>query len=282
MSSTRTDDITESLLDCSLVRGRTGRTQIASLRQQFPQRITVPMYADPDNASAAFLCIQNPSGGVFPGDNLVTRFATGDDTWLYLTYQSATQVFAGEAGATQTTAIDIGAGSVVEYDSKTVIPHAGSDYRQFNEVSVHDTSVYIGWEAFASGRIGHGERFSYRTLTAQTDIRLDGQLMARDTVHLAPPDSDPRAPGVLGGHDYVATMLVVAPGRDLSGLVGDVHDALDAAPGVSGAASALPGELGISVRLLAHRAPLLHRAHHDLRTIVRRSVLQLGPLNPRM
>ncbi|MDX2356082.1 urease accessory protein UreD [Dietzia sp. PP-33] len=282
MSPTRTDGTTESLLDCTLVRGRAGRTRIGSLRQQFPQRITVPMYADPENESAAFLCIQNPTGGVFPGDDLVTRVTTGAGTSLHLTYQSATQVFAGGQGASQTTVIDVGAGSVVEYDSKTVIPHAGSDYRQLTEVSVHDTSVYIGWEAFASGRIGHGERFAYHSLTARTDIRLGDRLTARDTVHLAPPDRDPRVPGVLGGHDYVATMLVVAPGHDLSELTGDVNAAVDAIPGLVGAASALPDDVGISVRLLAPRAPLLHRVHKELRNLVRRSVLRLGPLDPRM
>lgn len=282
MSLPRTDSTTRSLLDCVLVRGRTGRTRIASVHQQFPQRITVPMYADPENASAAFLCIQNPTGGVFPGDDLVTRITTGDDTHLYLTSQSATQVFAGDDGASQTTTIEIGARSVVEFDSKTVIPHAESDYRQVTEVSVGDSSVYLGWEAFASGRIGHGERFAYRSLTARSDVLLGGRLTARDTVRLAPLESDPRGPGVLGGHDYVATMLIVAPGHDLSELARDVHAALDATDGVSGAASALPDEVGLSVRLLAHRAPLLHRVHQELRNMARRSVLRLGPLETRM
>ncbi|WP_350246615.1 urease accessory protein UreD [Rhodococcus sp. D-6] len=282
MSALTTEAGTESLLECTLVRGRTGRTQIASLRQQFPQRITVPMYADPNNTSAAFVCIQNPTGGIFPGDNLVTRFATGDNTWLYLTYQSATQVFAGQTGASQTTVLDIGTGSVVEHVSKTVIPHGGSEYRQHNVISVSDTSVYIGWEAFASGRIGHGERFSYRKLSAQTDIYHRGRLKARDTIHLAPPETDPQAPGVLGGHDYVASILVVAPGHDLSDLAGDVHATLDTTPHLAGAASALPDELGISIRLLTDRAPLLHQIHQELWTTVRRAVLQLGPLTPRM
>ncbi|PAY24229.1 urease accessory protein [Dietzia natronolimnaea] len=277
-----TDAVTRSLLDCSVVRGRSGRTRIASLRQQFPQRVTVPMYADPEDPSAAFLCIQNPSAGVFPGDDLITRVTTGDGTRLHLTYQSATQVFAGGAGASQNTTIDVGAGSVVDYDSKTVIPHADASYRQVTEVNVRATSVYIGWEAFASGRIGHGERFAYRTLSARTDLLLDGRLTARDTVSLAPAEDDPRGPGVLGGHDYLATMLLVAPGHDLAPLVREIHTALDATPGVGGAASALPDETGLSVRILAHRAPQLHRVHQELRNMVRRSVLRLGPLETRM
>ncbi|MGN7154522.1 urease accessory protein UreD [Dietzia cercidiphylli] len=282
MNPTTTVATVRSLLDCTLVRGRTGRTQVASLHQQFPQRVTVPMYADPENASAAFLCIQNPTGGVFPGDDLTTRVATGDGTHLYLTYQSATQVFAGDEGASQTTTIDVGAGSVVEYDSKTVIPHADSSYRQVTEVCVRNTSVFIGWESFASGRIGHGERFSYRSLTARTDVRLDGLLTARDTVHLAPHESDPRGPGVLGGQDYLATMLVLAPGHDLGDLAGEVYGVLDATEGLTGAASALPDDVGLSVRLLAHRAPVLHRVHQELRNMARRSVLRLGPLETRM
>lgn len=240
------------------------------------------MYADPDNASAAFLCIQNPTGGVFPGDELITRITAGDDTRLYLTYQSATQVFAGQSGASQTTDIDVGAGAVVEYDAKTIIPHDGSTYSQDTTIRLTDTSVYVGWECFASGRIGHGERFSYLELNARTDIHYRGRLVARDTVRLAPRDRDPRSVGALGGHDYVASMLVVAPGHDLSGLVSDVHDALDSTPELVGAASALPDDIGISIRLVAHRAPPLHRVHRELHNTVRRRVLGLGPLNPRM
>lgn len=274
--------VATSELECTLVRGRTGRTQIASLRQQFPQRVTVPMYADPHNLSTAFVCIQNPSGGVFPGDELVTRIVAGEDTSVHLTYQSATQVFAGEPGTSQHTELELGPRSVLEYDAKTVIPHDGASYRQHTVVRVCDTSLYVGWDAFASGRIGHGERFSYQRLLARTDIWHGGRLAACDTVLLAPPEDDPGAAGVLGGNDYVASMLVVAPGLDLATLAGEMHAALDTTPGLRGAASALPGEIGLSVRILADRAPALRRIQQELRNIVRLRVLGLGPLTPRM
>ncbi|GAA3508859.1 urease accessory protein UreD [Dietzia aurantiaca] len=279
---TGADTVTGSRLECTLVAGRGGRTRIASLLQEFPQRVTVPMYTDPGCASTAFVCVQNPTAGAFPGDDLTTRFTVGGDARLFLTQQAATQVFAGGAAATQTTVLDIAPGAVVEYVPKTVIPHADSEYRQRTEVSVSDSSVFLGWEAFAAGRIGHGERYAYQGISSRTDVLYSGRLRARESFRLAPGEADPDDPGLLGGHDYVASMLVVAPGRELTGLIAEFHAGIDATPGVTGAASTLPDGIGVSVRLLADRAPDLHRVHDLLWSTARRSVLDLGPLTSRM
>jgi urease accessory protein len=57
-------------------------------------------------------------------------------------------------------------------------------------------------------------------------------------------------------------MLIAAPAHPTHtmGLVGELNERLRAEPEVLGAASLLPDGVGITVRLLADRAPALHTA----------------------
>ena len=59
-----------------------GRTRITPLRQRYPQRVTAPLYSDPDYPDAAVLCVQSPSGGAFSDDDLHTTVRCGAGTHL--------------------------------------------------------------------------------------------------------------------------------------------------------------------------------------------------------
>jgi urease accessory protein len=143
--------------------------------------------------------VQNPTGGIFPGDRLHTRVATGTGTGLQLTGQSATQVYAGHdtghdsKGAEQHYDFKLSAGSVLEHIPRNTVPHARSSYRQTTRISLAGDAVYLGWETVAAGRIGHGEQFAFDTYQTRTFVECDGQTLARDTVRLEPGQVDPAA-----------------------------------------------------------------------------------------
>jgi urease accessory protein len=271
-----------SRLELDLVRGRGGRTRLAAVLQEFPQRVTVPMYLDPGDPGMAFLCVQNPTGGLFPGDHVSTAVTAGPGTALHLTAQSATQVFAGDGSSRQSADFVLDDGAFVEHVPKNVIPHGDSRHEQHTTVTVADHSAYIGWEALAAGRIGHGERFSYRSYRATTSVHHRGALCARDVLDVTPGRADPRPAGLLGGHDYVASMIVVAPAQAGTDLAADLTEALRPLSGVTGAASALPYDIGASVRLLAHDAPALLRAQRALRAAARRRLQRCDELTGRL
>ncbi|WP_422744167.1 urease accessory protein UreD [Mycobacterium sp. WMMD1722] len=261
------------VLELDLVRGSGGRTRIARLRHQFPQRVTVPMYLDEDDPGRAHLCVQNPSAGVFPGDRLRTRVHAGPGAALHLTAQSAAQVFAPHAGsdsdhATAEVDITVTAGASVEYVPKNVIPHAGSDYRQSTTLTVEHGGVYVGWESLAAGRIGHGERNRYRRCEMRTVVTVAGRTQVRDRLLLEPPAV--AGAGLLHGQDYLATLMVVAPAHD----VDDLLVALRAEAAEHGAircgVSALPGGVGVMARVLADRAPALTRIERAMRSVTTR------------
>lgn len=277
--------MTAGALHVDLVGDPTGRTRVSRLVQQFPQRVTAPMYLDADDPHRAYLCVQNPSAGVFPGDRLSTRVTAGPGTGLYLTSQSATQVFAPHAGSADDVAVAdfdfcVADGAVVEYVPKTVIPQSASRYRQHTSVSVETGGVFIGWESVAAGRIGHGERFRYHSYDVRTTVRCDGVVLARDRMLLRPAVADPTGSGMLCGYDYLGSMIVVAPGGDVAGLMELLRtaDTREVLCGVS----ALPGGVGATVRVLAHRAPVLAEAEQALRAAAKCALARLSAPTVRM
>ena len=60
----------DGLLELAFRVGPGDRTVLASRRQRFPLRLTVPLMLDPALPGMAFVYVQNPTGGVFAGDRL--------------------------------------------------------------------------------------------------------------------------------------------------------------------------------------------------------------------
>lgn len=250
-------------LGIDVVADASGRTRTAALRQRYPQRVTTPLYCDPDHPGAATLCVQSPSGGTFSDDDLCTTVRCGEGAHLHLTTQAATQVFAGDGpGARHHLSFAVHDGAVLQYYPGTVIPHADSRFTQRIDIAVDRGGVYLGWEAVAAGRIAHGERYGYSGYDSALAVSVDGRIVARDR-QLIRPQSSSDATALIDG-DYVATFLAVAPGRPAAALLDRIRRALGDAAGVDGGASTLPHDVGVFARLAAHRAPDLQRARQRL------------------
>lgn len=261
----RTAVPTDGLLEIDLAPRADGRTGVAGLVQRFPQRVTAPMYLDTEAPGTAYLCVQNPTGGLFPGDRLRTRVRVRQGAGLQLAGQSATQVHPGADAAEQHYEFVVDDGGVLEHLPHPTIPHRAAVFGQDSTIALHGDAVYLGWEALAAGRIGHRERFAFTSATTRLRLENDGVAVARETLRLVPGRADPSTPGVLADHDYVASMLIVAPHRQeaLGGLAARTAELLSDGDSV-GAVSPLPDTVGLGVRILADRAPALR---HALRTV---------------
>ncbi|VEG57801.1 urease accessory protein UreD [Mycolicibacterium aurum] len=247
-------------LDIDVVADATGRTRTASLRQRYPQRVTMPMHCDPEHPGAATLCVQSPSGGAFSDDELRTTVRCGPGTHLHLTTQAATQVFAGGGpGARHRVGLRVHAGAVLEYYPGTVIPHTDSTFVQRVDIDVESDGIYLGWEAVAAGRIAHGERFGYLCYDSAFTVLIDGRATARDRQVVRP-----HAGSRPLDDDYLATFLAIAPGRTTGPLLDGIRQALGTLNGCSGGAGRLPGAAGVFVRLTTQSAPDLLRARRCL------------------
>lgn len=248
------------LLELDLVRAADGRTRVARWAQRFPQRVTAPMYVDDAAPGAAYLCVQNPTGGLFPGDHLRTRVRLATGAGLQLGGQSATIVYGG-GPARQSYDFVVADGAVLEHVPGTTIPHPDAELYQRSRVRLDGDAVYLGWERLASGRIARGERHAYRLLDCRTEVVADGRCLAVDTLRLDTLTGDPDRPGVTGGHDYVVAFVIAAPRRPdrLERLADELAVLLDASTDPVGAVSSLPGGAGLVVRVLGTRAPAVLR-----------------------
>lgn len=273
--------IEPGVLDVDVVADVRGRTRVRHLRQAYPQRVTTPLCVDVD-PRIAYLCVQNPSGGIFADDSLYTTVAAGPGSHLLFTTQAATQVFDGHdgPGATHHQRIRVADRSVVEFVPREIIPQADSRFAQDTEIDVRGSGLFVGWEMLASGRIGRGERFRYRSLVCRTTVRVDGEVVARDALrlrrHEGRVDGAGSLPGRLIGADYCATLLVVAPTRSTGALQNALRSAFDALDVVSGI-SALQAESGLIVRVLGTRAPAMHEALAECLAAIRSELLILAP-----
>ncbi|MGE2731626.1 urease accessory protein UreD [Mycolicibacterium vaccae] len=254
-----------------------GNTRAATLRQRYPQRVTMPLRCDPRHPGSATLCVQSPSGGAFSDDLLSTEVHCGSGTHLHLTTQSATQVFAGDGpGARQQVRMTVRTGAVLEYYPGTVIPHRDSLFTQQVDVDVETGGVYLGWEALAAGRIAHGERYAFDRYDAAFLLRVDGRPVARDRQVIRPA----QAPGGLIDGDYLATFVAVAPGRDIEPLLDELRSRLGDLAGCSAGAGRLPHDAGVFLRLTASGAPELRRAQRQLFDSARAALVIPGQETP--
>jgi urease accessory protein len=250
----------DGLLELGFRRGPDGRTVLRGCKQRFPLRTTVPFHFDAGAPDMAFVYVQNPTGGVFSGDRLLTSVTAGAGARVHLTTQSATKLYRMDSGdARHDLRFKLAAGAYVESIPDPLIPQSGTRYRQCTRVDLDAAAMFIGVETIAPGRRARGERFAYDRLELSTGVFLRGHEVCAEAIRLAPRHGFPGRPGVLGEADYMISLLAVAPERDASRLAAAIDRALAAEEGFIGAAGELPHGCGAIARILAPTAVLADR-----------------------
>lgn len=256
MTSTHSDGLLALGFRCDAQR----RTVLGERRQRFPLRTTVPLYLDGADTGMAFVYVQNPTGGVFAGDTLDLRVAVGPGARVHVTTQSATKVYRMDGGhAEQELRFSVSEGGYLEYMPDALIPQAGADFVQTTLVDLEHGASFIGGEIVAPGRAASGERFAYERIRLRTLARREGRELCVDVLDLRPARSAPAQSGLLGEHDYLASLLVIAP-DDPEALAARLDAALHADSDVLGASGVLPNGAGALARILAGSAPTTLRA----------------------
>jgi len=250
---------TAGLLDLQFVVAPDGRTRLARRNMRFPLRVTAPMYIDPASRDMAFVYIQNPTGGLFPGDRLETTLALDVRARVHVTTQSASKIYAtDEAGAFQSIGGTLAAGSYLELVPDLVIPQAASRYVQKLDITMERDAGFFVTEMVAPGRLAHGERFAYSTLDLRTRVLdTDGTELVADTLFFEPKWRAPDRRGLMGRFSFVGTALAVAPTCDVPELVGAIEEVCGGFDhDVFAAGCPVHGDVGVAVRALAtsHRA----------------------------
>jgi urease accessory protein len=257
------------------------RTVVARLRYTLPLQAQT---ATPMPDGSAYLLLLNPTGGVLGGDRLLSRIVLDAGTHACLSTPSATRVYRSLGPASiQETWIDVGAGATLEYFPDHVIPHAESRFRQRLSVELGRGSRAILFDAFAAGRLAHGESWAFREFDSETRAICNGSPLYLSRAKIAPVPSalSPTSLGVAEGFGYVASLVMLGDGFENWQRVADaMHAALAAMPQLRAGASVL-GSGGCVVRYLTTSAGELVGATSALWARARRSLLALPPFDLR-
>lgn len=255
---------------------RSDRTVLTRSRFKFPLQVLAPSCVEDGSAS---LLLLNPTGGIVGGDCLQTEIRLRKGSHVCLTTPSATPVYrALNHPATQRTTILLEEDSVLEYLPEHIIPYAGSALFQSVRVEMAPRSCLVFADSFSAGRIARGERWKFRELAIETEIRLANSPVYLSKSKIAPCGALPDGLGVMEDFNYTACLVVFSDvfrrwkslGDELSNLL---NRSLDLQAGIGPV-----GESGCVIRVLASTASDLTCVMRTLWNCIRKIVLNAPPL----
>ncbi len=140
------------------------------------------------DCGALVVNVVNPTAGLFDGDELDLLAQVECGARLVLTTPSAGRVYQSRSGtpARLQQRVQAAAGSFVEFLPEPLIPQAGAVYAQQTTLDVAAEAELLFFEWLSPGRVASGEVFQYRQLAWQTDLRVDGRLVARERYRVEP------------------------------------------------------------------------------------------------
>jgi urease accessory protein len=254
-------------------------TILAQSRFSLPLQALTPLtLAD----GASYLMLLNPTGGVLGGDHLITDIVQEAETHVCLTTPSATRIYrTTEKPAILETVIHLAEGATLEYFPDHVIPHAGSALRQSLRVEMARGSRAIILDSMASGRVAHGERWSFTEIDSRTEVFACGRPAYINRTRIVPAKNRPDQLGLMEEFDYMSCMGLFADGftrwKEVSAAM---NEELKTVPNVRGGATLL-SRGGCVVRFLASSASDLTLANKQLWDAARGQIAGLPPFDHR-
>ena len=197
-----------------------GRSILRDLYRQAPLIVQQALYFDENMPTLPCVYILSAGGPVVEGDSYEQHFSLKENSSAHISTGAATKVAQMQGGRAQMRQrIRLDAGAYLEYLPEAVIPCAGADYSVESEVVADESAALFLSEIILSGRRYSGERFRYRRLSMRTRIlRPDGEVVAVDSVEVAPHGWDIHSLGALAAYEVFASVVILAPKSDVQAL----------------------------------------------------------------
>jgi urease accessory protein len=161
------------------------------------QSFRAPVHLGKSHLESGTLLVNlvNPTAGFFDGDRLEIDVTAGHGSRMILSTPAASRVFRarGEAPAVCHQHLRVERDAFLEWIPEPFIPQAGARYHQRTVIELEETAGLFFFEWIAPGRVARGEVFAYDLLRWELDLKVAGQLVARERFELCP-----------GGHSLVA------------------------------------------------------------------------------
>jgi urease accessory protein len=174
----------------------------------------------------------------------------------------------------------VAADGILEWMPEHAIPFAGSRFRQRIDARLGNGATLVLWDAVASGRIAHGERWRFASLKNRIQITLPSQATVEEHYALSPGETGGGV-GMVEAWDYVGSLYIVVDAVSATrwtSLETALWEVLEKQRdhGVLGGVSQ-PSVPGVVVKLVARSAPVMTRLLMELWAAVRHDLWQMPP-----
>jgi urease accessory protein len=227
-------------------------TALAALAWRPPFQALRPLYPEGPHGPAE-LVVTTLGPGLLGGDAGRLRVDLGPCAHARVTTTGANRILPARAGraATVQTELVVDAGGRLEWLPRPTILQAGAAYHQTTRLALADGAAALLADVLVPGRLAAGEQFAFAELDASLEVRAGGTPVVAERLRLAPSETEPGALGWLPGPNVVlASLFVLAPGRNLDDLADRIAATLPDDAGVTG----LPNAAGLLVRALGRSA----------------------------
>lgn len=203
-----------------------GKTAVVSRRATSPLKLLTPRGFD---NGAARIVASTYGGGLLGDDDVRLSVTVGAGAIGVLTTQASTKVYrSGGAGRTARQRLDVTVadGGLLVSAPDPVACFAGGRYEQVQAFDLSGAASLLAIDWLTSGRPARGERWAFDRYRAETSIRVDGRLIARDALLLDPADGPVGGAHRMGRFDCVAVVFLVGPAmsRAAIGMLNEVRE----------------------------------------------------------
>jgi urease accessory protein len=213
------------------------RTVLRENRHQGPLRVQKALYPEGEGVCQAI--VLHPPSGIAGGDHLQITATVDRDAFAQLTTPGAGKWYRSGGGeASQTLALSLGPGAVLEWLPQESIVFDGALARMETRVSLAADSRFIGWDILCLGRAAAGERFVRGRFDLACRIDRNGQPLWRERGGFACSDPMLASPAGWNNATVCGTLLAAFPH---SPEVLAACRAIAPADGAAHALTALPG-----------------------------------------
>jgi urease accessory protein len=159
-----------------------------------------------NHGHAAWIYTSSLGGGLVDGDAITMQVDVADGASALLATQASTKVYRSPRGTSVDLRANVGEGGTLIALPDPVVCFTGSRYRQQQRFDIASTAGLVVVDSLTSGRHGSGERWAFDEYVARLIVRIDGTLVAHDSMALRRDDGT--LSDRLGRFDVLATVVI--------------------------------------------------------------------------
>lgn len=179
--------------------------------QQPPLKASRELYEGKDPTVTVY--VMESSGGMVAGDRNDISIKLAPESRVRLIQQSALKIYPSHTGdfCVQKIEVELEEHSRLEWMPEVIIPFADAKFQVDTALHVADDATVLWGEIVAPGREKRGEVFAYNTFRSNFKVFVEDELIAFDSLHFSPQESDFRRVGVLEDAMYIGSIWLVSP-----------------------------------------------------------------------